>query len=63
MESENKKYRIKDRQTGNMVGGLYVTQRRARRRVDRLDNAYGAYRYSVVEVAGEQPILNNTFNK
>ena len=42
-----KHYIIIDRITGQQVGGTYQSLRRASRRVDRLDNEYGAYRYSV----------------
>lgn len=38
---------IIDRQTGAQVGKPYTNRVRASRRVDRLDNEYGAYRYSV----------------
>jgi hypothetical protein len=36
-----------DRHTGLQVGKPYTSLSRARARVDKLDNAYGAYRYSV----------------
>lgn len=39
-----------DRHTGKQVGKAYSTKAGARRAVDRLDNAYGAYRYSAKEV-------------
>jgi hypothetical protein len=42
-----KSYIIIDRQTGQQVGGTYKSRVRASRRVDQLDNAYGAYRYAV----------------
>jgi hypothetical protein len=46
-------YRIIDTKTGQQVGTDYSDARRARSRADKLDNEYGAYRYSVrrVEVA------------
>jgi hypothetical protein len=42
-----------DRHTGQQVGKPYSTRAGARRAVDRLDNAYGAYRYTakLLEVA------------
>ena len=40
-------YVVIDRHTGQQVGHSYATRARASRRVDQLDNAYGAYRYSV----------------
>jgi hypothetical protein len=45
-----KTYRIIDSQTGAQVGGLYASRVRALRRADRLDMAYGAYRYRVEAV-------------
>lgn len=44
---ESQTYKIIDKQTGNQVGGIYQTRRRASARADRLDNQYGAYRYIV----------------
>jgi hypothetical protein len=41
-------YRVIDRQTKLFTKGLYKTFRSAKRAADRLDNAYGAYRYYVV---------------
>lgn len=38
-------WRIVDGQTKQQVGDIYSNGSRARARVDRLDNAYGAYRY------------------
>lgn len=38
---------IVDKQTGKQVGEAYSNKIRARRRQDRLDNAYGGYRYRV----------------
>lgn len=35
-----------DRHTKQQVGKPYTTAQGARRAVDRLDNAYGAYRYT-----------------
>jgi hypothetical protein len=40
-------YVVIDGQTGNQVGGEYKSRSRASARVDKLDNAYGAYRYRV----------------
>lgn len=40
-------WQVIDRQTGLSVGKPYASKARARSRVDTLDNAYGAYRYSV----------------
>ena len=40
-------YVVIDRHTQQQVGGRYQSRSRARARVDKLDNAYGAYRYSV----------------
>lgn len=40
-------YQVIDRQTGSQVGKNYVDRKRARSRADKLDNAYGAYRYGV----------------
>lgn len=40
-------YVIIDRHTMQQVGKPYTDRKRARARVDKLDNAYGAYRYSV----------------
>lgn len=40
-------YIIIDRQTMQQVGSSYTTRMAASRRRDALDNAYGAYRYSV----------------
>lgn len=36
-----------DKQTGQQVGKAYASRVGASRRVDKLDNAYGAYRYFV----------------
>lgn len=40
-------YIVIDRHTGLQVGCAHKTRVSASRKVDRLDNAYGAYRYSV----------------
>lgn len=40
-------YAVVDRQTGEQVGKPYTSKNRARGRVDKLDQEYGAYRYSV----------------
>lgn len=42
-------YQIKDGQTGEMRPKVYSTRRAARKVADRLDNEYGAVRYSVKE--------------
>lgn len=42
-----KHYVIIDRHTMLQVGRPYTNRSRARARVDKLDNQYGAYRYSV----------------
>lgn len=44
-------YVVIDRHTGLQVGHSYATRARAARRVDALDNAYGAYRYCVRAVS------------
>jgi hypothetical protein len=49
-------YEIIDNQTGLRVGGTYTNRRRARTRADKLDLAYGAYRYTVRPV--RQPESN-----
>lgn len=41
---------IIDTHTGQYAGGPYTSRSRASKRVDRLDNAHGSYRYSVVRV-------------
>lgn len=41
------KYQVYDRHTGYPVGRPLNTRAAANRKVDRLDNAYGAYRYYV----------------
>lgn len=41
------KYAVIDRQTGQQVGKPYTSKNRARGRVDKLDNEYGAYRYTI----------------
>lgn len=41
------KYIVIDRQTGEQVGKPYTSKNRARSRVDKLDGAYGGYRYTV----------------
>lgn len=47
MNTQARKFEIIDKQTGSRVGQPYGTRARANRRVDQLDNAYGAYRYYV----------------
>jgi hypothetical protein len=44
------KYIVVDRKTGEQVGKPYSNKNRARSRVDKLDNDYGAYRYAVKEI-------------
>lgn len=41
-------YKVIDRHNGKQVGKDYACRIKASRRVDKLDNAYGAYRYTVV---------------
>ena len=41
-------YQIIDRKTGGRIGKNYLDRAGALRRADKLDNAYGAYRYAVV---------------
>lgn len=41
------RFAIIDTRTGNQVGSLYTNRKRAVSRADKLDNAYGAYRYTV----------------
>lgn len=45
------KYIVCERGTDKQIGGIYTDKRRARRRVDALDNAYGCYHYYVKEIA------------
>jgi hypothetical protein len=40
-------YQVIDGRTGLPVGKPYTSYSKALARVDKLDNAYGAYRYSV----------------
>ena len=40
-------YVVIDGRTGQQVGGEYKSRSRASARADKLDNAYGAYRYRV----------------
>jgi len=40
-------YKIIDTKTGLQIGKDYSSRSRANRRVDKLDNEYGGYRYSV----------------
>lgn len=46
-----KKFRVIDPRTGKVMG-TYVDRARASRARDRLDNAYGAYRYRVERIEG-----------
>ena len=45
-------FEIVDSKTGKVIGKPYSSKSRARARVDRLDNEYGAYRYQVRRVGG-----------
>jgi len=45
-------FRVYDRHSKAYVGKPYKSLTRARSRVDTLDNAYGAYRYSVHDEDG-----------
>ena len=49
------KYQVVDNKTGRSVGKPHVSRQSARRKADKLDNEYGAYRYGVrmVEIAEE----------
>lgn len=45
---EVERYELVDRHTGKVLGTYKPSQRkRARNRVDKLDNEYGAYRYGL----------------
>jgi hypothetical protein len=46
-------YRIWDKQSQVFVSTVYGKLTRATRRADKLDNEYGAYRYSVRAIYGE----------
>ena len=43
-------YQIIDHQTGATIGKPYKNRTTARNKADKLDNAYGAYRYYVKEL-------------
>lgn len=45
------RFEVIDRHTAQRVGKLYSTRVAASRAVDRLDNAYGAYRYFARSIA------------
>lgn len=45
-----KTYGIYDRHNKCYVGKTYKCKKRAMRRVDKLDNEYGGYRYHVVDL-------------
>ncbi len=49
MKSNMTKYQVIDARTGNIMG-VYINRTMARRKVDRLDNEYGGYRYFIKEV-------------
>ena len=54
-------YHIVDGQTGKVIGKYSAEQRnRARARRDKLDNAYGAYRYKVVPIYAEKSTNEGT---
>jgi hypothetical protein len=66
-------YEVYDRQTGQTIRGRgpYNDRARARRAVDQLDNAYGAYRYgyrpvnqpaTVTEAVHKLPVTNEDFD-
>lgn len=38
-------YQVYDRQTGKLMGKPVASLSAANRKIDRLDNAYGSYRY------------------
>jgi hypothetical protein len=50
-ENEMTKYQVFDKQTMKLMG-TYKTRMGAVRAMDRLDNAYGAYRYFVRAIIG-----------
>lgn len=59
-------FEIVDSKTGKVVGKPYSSRSRARARVDRLDNEYGAYRYKVRRVGSSFMIegqLNEAVHK
>ena len=59
-------FEIVDSKTGKVVGKPYSSRSRARARVDRLDNEYGAYRYKVRRVGSTlytEPPLNEAVHK
>lgn len=43
------KYQVVDSQTKSIIG-IYSTYRRAMNKADKLDLAYGAYRYQVINI-------------
>lgn len=66
--AEQVQFEVIDRQTGLKVGGPYKNRATANRAVDRLDNAYGAYRYSARPIASplreaveKLPLSDNDF--
>ncbi len=59
-------FEIVDSKTGKVMGKPYSSRSRARARVDRLDNEYGAYRYKVRRVGSTlytEPPLNEAVHK
>jgi NhaP-type Na+/H+ and K+/H+ antiporter len=58
-------YEVVDRKT-NVIMGKYKTRQSARRAVDRLDNAYGGYRYfsrSIEEINLTEETMPKQINK
>jgi hypothetical protein len=53
-------FEVYDPKTNKVVGGPYASRSRARARADKLDNAYGAYRYRVRRVGSS---LTESVNK
>lgn len=45
-------YQVYDRQTGKLMGKPVSSLSQARKKVDRLDNEYGGYRYGYKRVEG-----------
>ena len=43
-------YQVINYRQGNKVVGIYKTRKSAKRAVDRLDNAYGAYSFRIIEI-------------
>lgn len=67
-KSENQKFDVYDKKTGQKVSGPYSNRIRANRAVDRLDAQYGAYRYytkpvSITEAIHKIPITTKDFDQ